>query len=263
MNKFNLTDHYKNVTTNLQSQYKLSSAYGHKGTKGNIRENILIDTIKSMAPDYINVCKGEICDSTGSRSPEFDIIISFDSNAIKLFSSSGNNVIPVESVLAVIEVKSSLNEEHLNKFSSDLNVINQFNRYYEPSEIFKMFLGSKKDELYARYKNNGIKSNEGFEGISRILGGIFAFESPTGSTVRTWMNSKAYENNFAFIFSLSKFFIGLDNTTKNHSLHEYGENTFFLFSDVLIEIFNTNEREILLKCDSKKYIDYAASSKPT
>jgi hypothetical protein len=262
MAKFNLVEHYKNITLNLQSQYKLSSAYGHSGTKGNLRETILIDTIKSMAPDYINVCKGEICDSTGSRSPEFDIIISYNSNAMKLFSSSGNNVIPIESVLAVIEVKSTLAEDHLTKFNNDLSILNKFNRYYEPSGIYQRIIDQTKDNLSNKYKERAIKANETFEGVTKIIGGVFSFESPAGGTAKEWTKSVNFENNFSFIFSLSRFLIVLDHVGNNHSLYEHGENSFFLFSTLLNEVFNTNEREIMLKANSIKYIEYAAANKP-
>jgi hypothetical protein len=73
---FNLIEHYRNLSHDLASQYRLSSAYGHRGSKGQLREDILMTTLQGMAHDFVKLCKGEICDSTGRRSAEFDIIIS-------------------------------------------------------------------------------------------------------------------------------------------------------------------------------------------
>ena len=91
-------------------------------------------------------CKGEICDSTGRRSVEFDIIISYLSSAIRLFGTAINQVLPIESVLAVLEVKSILAKESVTTFNSNLAHLNTFDRYYVPTLLYKhigpMFKGS-------------------------------------------------------------------------------------------------------------------------
>jgi len=83
---FNLLEHYRHLSQDLASQYRLSSAYHHHGSKGQLREDILMTTLQDMAHDFVKLSKGEICDSTGRRSVEFDIIISYLSSAIRLFS---------------------------------------------------------------------------------------------------------------------------------------------------------------------------------
>ena len=94
---FNLIEHYRNLSQYLAAQYRLSSAYGHRGSKGQLREDILMTTLQEMAHDFVKLCKGEICDSTGRRSVEFDIIISYISSALRLFSSTTTKRPPAKS----------------------------------------------------------------------------------------------------------------------------------------------------------------------
>lgn len=145
-NSFNLVEHYKNISNHLFSQYLLSSSYGHRGSKGQIREDFMTKTLQEMAHDYIKLKNGEICDSKGRRSSEFDIIVSYLSNTIRLFGSGITNVIPVETVLSVIEVKSILSMDGIGKFNNDIKSLNSFERFY--SILYR-----------------GLKSNKGLQNL--------------------------------------------------------------------------------------------------
>ena len=118
MSRFNLREHYRNLSRSLDAQYDISSGYGHRGTKGHMRENHLMDALRAIAPDDLRFFKGEVCDSTGRRSPEFDMVASYRSNAIRLFNSPANQVVPVKTVLVVMEVKSVLSKNRIQKFDS-------------------------------------------------------------------------------------------------------------------------------------------------
>lgn len=259
MNKFNIVEHYRNLSTYLYSQYILSSTYGHSGSKGQIREEFLTDTLKAIAPDDIRICKGEICDSNGFRSPEFDIIISHYSTAIKLFSSAINYVIPIETVLGIIEVKSILSKEGLGKFNTDLTELNSFQRYYIPTDSYKFYGELTGDKEYKDLFSVPIKPTDNIRGITRIIGGVFAFDAPHTKTVKTWLDSIETELNLAYVCVLNRFFAMKDELGK-WQIAETGRDTFAAFASVYYGIANCNEREINVKCDSSRYIEYAAKN---
>ena len=177
-NMLDLGQHYRNVSDYLLSQYRLSSSYGHRGSKGNIREDFLTRTLKEMAHDHVRLVKGEVCDSNGSRSPEFDIIISYMSNVVRLFSSEITRVLPVESVLSVLEVKSILSKDSIIKFNSDMKSLNSFQRFYTPSPTYKALCEMRGTTEYTNIEGHAISPKSRAQGIGSIIGGIIAFDAP-------------------------------------------------------------------------------------
>jgi hypothetical protein len=137
--KFNLVEHYRNLSDFLMAQYHLSTTYNHRGSKGLIREKILVDTLQSISNDYVLLTKGEVCDSTGRRSPEFDVIVSHRSSALRLFSSASHTVVPIETVLGVIEVKTKLSEEAVQTFNKSIVTVNSFERFFKPTAMYQQF----------------------------------------------------------------------------------------------------------------------------
>lgn len=261
MGTFNIIEHYRNIAEYLYSQYELSSAYGHRGTKGQIREELLTETLAAMAPDDIKLSKGEICDSNGNRSPEFDIVISYKSTAIKLFASSINRVVPIETVLGIIEVKSLLSKDGINKFNSDLKFLNSFERYYIPTSLYSANGDIAGSEEYSDFLGQPVKASEALRGIGRITGGMFAFECPVKKeTVLSWLNELNNEINFAFICVLNDFFAIFNPENDGWDLFELGKDSFAAFATTYIELADSNERENYVKCDNSIYIEYAATN---
>jgi hypothetical protein len=255
---FNLVEHYRALSDSLASQYRLSSAYGHRGSKGQIREDVLMATLQGMAHDFVKLCKGEVCDSTGRRSAEFDIIISYLSSAIRLFGTATNQVIPIESVLAVLEVKSMLAKESVTTFNSSLAHLNTFDRYYVPTQLYQFTGAVTGNEEYASFIDRPIKPLDHIRGVSRICGGIFAFEAPASNTVKTWLAEITTEINFGFICVLGQFFAYREREPRRWYFAERGQDTFALFADAFLGLINSGEREVLVKVDSHRYLDMAA-----
>lgn len=258
-NKFNLIEHFRNVSDLILSQYQLSSAYGHKGSKGSIREDLIVDALQSISNDYVMLCKGEICDSNGLRSPEFDIIAFHKSSAVKLFSTPKNKVIPVETVLAILEVKSFLSKDGFVKFNDDLNYLNSFDRFYEPTNIYKQ-TGQKESEAFV---GRSIKPPERLFGVSPIIGGIFCFEAPKTDTVKKWISETNTEPNFLFIFALNEWIATCNPETKTWRFTPIGQDAFASFAFLFTELFKRiNERELHLSVDSSRYFEFAAKRIP-
>ncbi|MFH1514159.1 MAG: DUF6602 domain-containing protein, partial [bacterium] len=97
----------------LTAQYDV--IFKQTGNVGDSREKAVIEYLKKVNADKYGFVKGEVFDETGNSSGEVDIII-YD----KLFSTvfqdgSGKILAPVESTYGIIEVKSTLTIEELNK----------------------------------------------------------------------------------------------------------------------------------------------------
>jgi len=261
--RFNLIEHFRNVSNLISSQYQLSSAYGHRGSKGSIREDLISDALQSIVNDYVMLCKGEICDSNGLRSPEFDIIAYHKSSAVKLFSTPKNKVIPIETVLAILEVKSILNRDGFVKFNDDLSCLNTFDRFYEPTSLYKHQGDLTGQKEYEKFIGHSIKPFQKLHGISPVIGGIVCFESPQTETVKEWIKDVPTESNFIFIVALNEWIASCNPENKTWRFAPIGPDCFASFAYLITGLFQrTNERELHLSVDSNRYFELAAKDVP-
>ncbi len=98
----------------LASQFLESDAIHHSLSKGEQREEPVRNFLLSSLPDTFGLTKGEAIDLDGKHSRQIDILIY---NRIRDFAMIGNDfsIMPIESVLATIEVKSLLNRTEAEK----------------------------------------------------------------------------------------------------------------------------------------------------
>lgn len=84
---------------------QVASLLQHGGEVGRAREEALRDHLRSFLPPSLGVSTGFVIDALGGRSRQIDVIIHFaDYHAV--FKVNGIPLVPVEAVIAVIEVKS-------------------------------------------------------------------------------------------------------------------------------------------------------------
>ncbi|TSC75303.1 MAG: hypothetical protein G01um101430_510 [Parcubacteria group bacterium Gr01-1014_30] len=88
----------------------------HPGTEGQLKELFLGNVLKLFLSQQFDIGSGIITNHNGTESSQADIII-YDRRMIPPFIYQGNvGAYPVESVLAVIEVKSTLSPNSKNGF---------------------------------------------------------------------------------------------------------------------------------------------------
>jgi hypothetical protein len=86
---------------------RVAALLGHPGEIGRAREDALRDHLRSFLPPTLGVSTGFVIDAQGGRSRQIDIIINLaDYHAV--FMVSGIPLVPVEAVIAVFEIKSSV-----------------------------------------------------------------------------------------------------------------------------------------------------------
>ena len=96
---------YSNV---LASKSSALETIHHAGDRGAEREDILDDFLRPLLPDRIAIGRGEVRATNGNWSKQEDLILYDKVNCPRLFVGNRSQVLPVESVGAVIEVKTSL-----------------------------------------------------------------------------------------------------------------------------------------------------------
>jgi hypothetical protein len=113
----------KSIQKKLANAYEESSSVlDHDVSIGEIREAIIQDILKKFLPPSIQIGTGQIIDIWGSKSKQMDIIIARD-NAPAFHFEHNISAFFIETVLAVIEVKSMLYKEKLTEALENLKSV--------------------------------------------------------------------------------------------------------------------------------------------
>lgn len=95
----------------------------HRGTKGRLRELFVQDLLKPHLPAGLRVSTGIVVDHRGMQSGQEDIVV-FDTSVMPPVLEQGEVVfVPIEATLAVIEVKSVLDQRAIQQAQSHATVI--------------------------------------------------------------------------------------------------------------------------------------------
>jgi hypothetical protein len=110
-----------------------TTGYQHKGGRGEHREEVVRKFLRGRLPQTTAIAKGHIVDSHDNITSEFDIIL-FDplTRLVIAQTAKSNKVLPVESVQAVIEVRTRLNEKAVREAAGKVAELEHLKRYYRP-----------------------------------------------------------------------------------------------------------------------------------
>lgn len=104
------------IAQKLEMEYRnISSKIEHYGLKGTHREDILKQYLKKIFPQKYEFASGIIVDANEKQSKQQDFIIYDHFNSPSFIETDSVQVVPIESVYATIEVKSTLTIAELNK----------------------------------------------------------------------------------------------------------------------------------------------------
>lgn len=92
-----------------------SSSIKHPQLRGRLREIVVTELIQPFLTPHTKVATGTIIDHYGNQSNQIDIILYDERITPPVLLSASEGIIPCHSVLATIEVKSSLNRTELRK----------------------------------------------------------------------------------------------------------------------------------------------------
>ncbi|WP_145320252.1 DUF6602 domain-containing protein [Paenibacillus xylanexedens] len=94
---------------------EVTSQIEHKGERGSSREEIFSTYFRKYIPLKYEFSRGAIIDLSGRQSKQQDLIIHDAFSSPILMNMDSTKIIPIESVFATIEIKSSLNKSRLNE----------------------------------------------------------------------------------------------------------------------------------------------------
>ena len=93
---------------------KVTSKIEHNGIKGTAREDILKKYLGDLFPKRYSICSGTIIDSNQTQSKQQDFIIYDSFNCPSFYETETNKILPIESIYATIEIKSTLTTLNVN-----------------------------------------------------------------------------------------------------------------------------------------------------
>jgi len=137
----------------LIAQYKVSGIIEHNLTKGEVREDFLKDMIIERLPKYRAV-NGVIVDPLGRQSPQCDCIL-LKSNA-QTRKIGKQEIVDIEDVLFVIEIKSNAKGTDLKKFNDDIKKIKKMQNSNDRMKfiLFGYEINLKHLTILKRFKHN-------------------------------------------------------------------------------------------------------------
>lgn len=140
---FDISVFIKNLGEDLAIVFNRSSEQGiHPDEVGKAKEIKIQKSIEAMLPNGVGVGRGFVFDSYGNISNQCDFIL-YEKNLIPIFISNDNDeysYYPCEGVIAVGEIKSTLNKESLNDSLSKLEKLKTMKRHYNDNHNFRHFL---------------------------------------------------------------------------------------------------------------------------
>lgn len=117
----------ENIIGEIIEAKRKSSAIGKAGnikSSGDEVEDLIREKISLFLPERYLVKQGHIINSEGKVSNQFDIIIFDRLNTPKFFESKNNTVFyPIESVLAIGEIKKTLRKKDITEFGKKIKFV--------------------------------------------------------------------------------------------------------------------------------------------
>ncbi|WP_391087839.1 DUF6602 domain-containing protein [Vibrio sp. NH-UV-68] len=156
---------------------KINANFEHQGVKGTGNENSLLSLLERFLPPRFGVETGVVIDRKGKQARQSDIIIYEKDKYSNFFSMTQTKFFPIECVIGVIEVKTTLDQKEFDKAMENIASISSLN----PTE-------TRKVAAFIFAYNTGAESLE---------------------TVVGWSSSKT--KGCPYVFLLDHGFIGFSN----------------------------------------------------
>jgi hypothetical protein len=115
-----LIELYRSHSRSIAAKSSALEVMKHAGNRGTEREQILKDFLLPLLPERFTVGSGEILANNGNWSRQEDLIIYDRHNCPRIYAGGNSQIFPIESVAAVIEVKTSLRAKDIAQASQNI-----------------------------------------------------------------------------------------------------------------------------------------------
>ncbi|MCF5044160.1 hypothetical protein GIW79_27305 [Pseudomonas sp. PA-7-1E] len=100
----------------LLNLFSATGALNHQGQKGGFREQFVKSLLGSLLPHQYGIGSGIVVDYKGNQSPQVDLVIYDRRKMPPILERDGHGVYPIDSVLRVLEVKSTIDKPSIDQF---------------------------------------------------------------------------------------------------------------------------------------------------
>lgn len=115
----------ESIAKKLSIDYELTNHIDHMGVRGSSREDVLKYYIKQLLPERFAVGNGVVTDVNGTQSKQQDFFVYDAFNSPVFLHTESSSIVPVESVYATIEVKSTLKKETLTQSLANIKSVKE------------------------------------------------------------------------------------------------------------------------------------------
>ena len=258
---FTLEQTISSIASKMRIDFESLRQITHKELKGRAREIVMKHFLKNYLPPALGIESGEIVSSDGGVSKQMDIII-FDKLHCPIFIREDEvHIFPIESVYAVIEVKSNLDRPKLEDCVEKIKSVKELSKkaYVEQNGAI-----IHTTDLYG----------EKF-GYFPTLGFVFAFDSIKIDTLRQKLDELNREKNIKLEHRVDSVCILNKGIITNRTMDEKinptpepesklvsieTENSLLLFYALLMEVLNQTWMPPVRILEYIKEIEYSTMS---
>jgi hypothetical protein len=116
----------------IWSVFRRSTRLRHRGTKGRVREEGVARFLRQQLPNRFSVYEGEAMDTEDRRSTQLDVIVFDGANVSPLWIDEDLVLIPAESLLAAIEVKTRVTRDEYKNCCRAVRSLSELEPHGEP-----------------------------------------------------------------------------------------------------------------------------------
>jgi hypothetical protein len=124
-----MREYYQTVEDRVIAEFAQADGFEHRGLKGAQREDSIRGVLRQGLPSSVGVTNGEIAGVGGARSGQIDAILYDATVGAMLYRHDETNVLPPESVLAIVSVKTTLERAHLFELAEIGRFLRDFDRF--------------------------------------------------------------------------------------------------------------------------------------
>lgn len=152
---------------------KLRTGFSHGTLKGDGAEEMVRQFLRAHLPDSLGVTSGQVVDSTGAMSSQLDVIVYDALRTPMLFTSrDGHHLVPVEGVIAVVEVKVHLKKDQLSGILANCLSVKRLTRtaYFQTAfTVQRVVYGAEWSDLPIQYSVLAFESDNMYAGALNDL----------------------------------------------------------------------------------------------
>lgn len=237
-----LRSKFQSAAYDVAGSFIKTKVINHSLSKGEEREDPLIEFLIENLPSIYSVVKGEVVDINDNSSPQLDIMIFDSSRNIPLYSE-GMYILPAEALLASIEVKSKLTKGEIKKILKSVNALKSLKPFGKKVDISKK-QRTVDDKVACRYFYS-----------------VFAYESDIGET--DWITKEfdriknvASDENLDYTLIDRIFVLNRGLINASASVGRESDDSAETFLHFYMNLLNYLERENTRR-KAVPYIDYA------